>query len=133
MTVETTTTTKTHVRSQSRLQVSHAGHSNSASTSTSRHAPSVPLSVIKARMGLTPTVPHSPQFTTKKRLVSRHAFDEQLREKEREKEMEMEEERKRREVEEERELKEMRKALVIKAHEVPEWYKEVPRKGAKGE
>ncbi|KAF9022421.1 hypothetical protein BDZ89DRAFT_1070700 [Hymenopellis radicata] len=127
------TTTNMHVRSQSRSQATSVGHSNSASTSTSRHAPSVPLSAIKARMGLAPTIPHSPQFTTKKRLVSRHAFDEQLREKEREKELERDEERKRREVEEERELKERRKALVIKAHEVPEWYKDVPRKGGKGE
>jgi hypothetical protein len=36
--------------------------------------------------------------------------------------------RREREAEEERELREMRRRAVPRAHEVPEWYREAPKK-----
>jgi len=61
-------------------------------------------------------------------MKERREFDEMVREKEREKERLEEEQRKLKEEEDEKELKELRKKLVPKAHEVPEWYKEAPKR-----
>ncbi|KAF9528159.1 hypothetical protein CPB83DRAFT_883743 [Crepidotus variabilis] len=75
-----------------------------------------------------PTVPIEMQWETDARIEQRRKFDEQVKEKEREKERLEEEMRKKREQEEKQEVRELRKKLVVKANEVPEWYRDVPRK-----
>lgn len=75
-----------------------------------------------------PVVPLPIRWETDQRLKERQKFDERMREKEREQERLMELRRKEREEEEEREVRELRKKAVPKAHEVPEWYKEAPKK-----
>ena len=75
-----------------------------------------------------PTVPLPMRFETDLRVKERQKFDERMREKEREREMEREQRRREREEQEEREVRELRKRAVPKAHEVPEWYKEAPRR-----
>lgn len=51
-----------------------------------------------------------------------------MKERERELEREREERRQQREEEEERETKELRRKAIPKAHEVPEWYRDAPRR-----
>ncbi|KAH8824607.1 hypothetical protein DL96DRAFT_1682769 [Flagelloscypha sp. PMI_526] len=75
------------------------------------------------------TVPRSPPRNLDARLAKRETFDKKVKEAEREREREKEEERKRREEEEEKDLKEERKRRVVKAHEVPSWYKDAPKVG----
>ncbi|KDR85917.1 hypothetical protein GALMADRAFT_132545 [Galerina marginata CBS 339.88] len=75
-----------------------------------------------------PTVPLSIKWETDHRLKERQKFDEKVREKEREQERLMEERRREREEQEAKELRELRKKAIPKAHEVPEWYKEAPKK-----
>ncbi|KAF8971887.1 hypothetical protein BDZ97DRAFT_1753121 [Flammula alnicola] len=75
-----------------------------------------------------PTVPLPIKWETDQRVKERQKFDEMVREKEREQARLMEERRVEREEQEERELRELRKKAIPKAHEVPEWYKEAPRK-----
>ncbi|KAF8799904.1 hypothetical protein BYT27DRAFT_7200885 [Phlegmacium glaucopus] len=75
-----------------------------------------------------PVVPLPIRWETDLRLKERQKFDERMREKEREQERLMELRRKEREEEEEREVRELRKKAVPKAHEVPGWYKEAPKK-----
>ena len=75
-----------------------------------------------------PVVPLPVHWETDYRLKERQKFDERVREKEREQERLMEMRRREREEEEEREVRELRKKAVPKAHEVPEWYKEAPKK-----
>lgn len=78
-----------------------------------------------------PTVPLPIKWETEERLKERHKFDEMVREKEREVARRMEEKRREREEQEERELRELRKKTIPKANEVPEWYKEAPKKKEK--
>lgn len=78
-----------------------------------------------------PTVPLPIKWGTEERLKERHKFDEMVREKEREHARLMEERRKEQEEQEERELRELRKKTIPKANEVPEWYKEAPKKKEK--
>ncbi len=61
------------------------------------------------------------------RMQERKKFDERIKEKLKQKEQEEEEERMFCQEAEEKEIKELRKNLVIKAHEVPEWYKTMPK------
>ncbi|KAJ3544605.1 hypothetical protein NMY22_g2721 [Coprinellus aureogranulatus] len=75
-----------------------------------------------------PTVPVAPRFATDARLEERHRFEEKVKEKERREREEMEAKRRQKEAEQERELRELRKKAVPKAHEVPEWYKDAPKK-----
>jgi len=75
-----------------------------------------------------PTVPLPMRFETDFRVKERQKFDERMREKEREREREMEQRRREREEQVEKEVRELRKRAVPKAHEVPEWYKEAPRR-----
>jgi hypothetical protein len=75
-----------------------------------------------------PTVPQPIQLVTDLRVKERQKFDEMIKEKEREQEWLNEERRREREEQEERELRELRKKAIPKAHSVPEWYKEAPRK-----
>ncbi|KAJ7624581.1 hypothetical protein FB45DRAFT_84701 [Roridomyces roridus] len=67
-------------------------------------------------------------FSTDMRVKERHAFDAQVKVREEEKERERERERREREATEEDEVREMRRRAVPKAHEVPEWYKEAPKR-----
>ncbi|KAJ7463579.1 hypothetical protein FB451DRAFT_457179 [Mycena latifolia] len=80
-----------------------------------------------------PTIPNPPKLSMDRRAAERARFDEQVKQKEREKEAEREEERRKREEEEEVEVREMRRGMVPKAHEVPEWYRDAPRRGGRGE
>jgi len=84
-------------------------------------------SVAQRKENIHPTVPLPMQWETDSRMRQRKRFEERVREKEREKGKEEEERKKIREAEEERELKELRKKMVVKAHEVPEWYNERPK------
>jgi len=84
--------------------------------------------VAQRKENIHPTVPIPIHWETDVRAQERKKFDEKLKEKEREMERLEEEKRRQREMEEERELKEERKRTVPKAHEVPEWYNEMPKK-----
>ncbi|KAJ3517502.1 hypothetical protein NMY22_g13950 [Coprinellus aureogranulatus] len=75
-----------------------------------------------------PTIPVAPRFATDARLEERHKFEEKVKEKERREREEMEAKRRQQQEEQERELRELRKKAVPKAHEVPEWYKDAPKK-----
>lgn len=68
------------------------------------------------------------ELHTSERAKEREKFDQMIKEKEREVERVMEERRREREENEEREVRELRKKAVPRAHEVPEWYKEAPKK-----
>lgn len=78
-----------------------------------------------------PVVPAPVKFETDARLKERAKFDEMIREKELQRHLELEQRRRQREEEEEKEIRELRRKAIPKAHEVPEWYKDAPRK-AKG-
>ncbi|SJK99716.1 uncharacterized protein ARMOST_03027 [Armillaria ostoyae] len=75
-----------------------------------------------------PVKPIAKEFSTDERIKERRIFDERIKEKEVEMERALEERRKQREQEEEREVRELRRKAVPKAHEVPEWYKDAPRR-----
>ncbi|KAG5644974.1 hypothetical protein DXG03_007346 [Asterophora parasitica] len=84
--------------------------------------------VAQRKENIVPVVPLPLELNTDGRAREREKFDEQVREKERELERAMEERRREREENEEREIRELRKKAIPKAHEVPEWYKEAPKK-----
>jgi hypothetical protein len=84
-------------------------------------------SLAQRKENIHPTVPLPIRWETDSRMQERKKFEERVREKEKEKEKEEEEKGRLREAEEERELKELRKKMVVKAHEVPEWYNERPK------
>lgn len=67
------------------------------------------------------------QWETDLRMQERRKFDEKVKEREREREKEEEERKRLRETEEEGEVRELRKRLVVKAHDVPEWYSKMPK------
>jgi len=75
-----------------------------------------------------PTIPLPIRWETDERVKERQKFDEMMREKEREQERLMEVRRREQEEQEEKEVRELRKKAVPKAHEVPEWYKEAPKR-----
>ncbi|KAG6813709.1 hypothetical protein H0H92_008116 [Tricholoma furcatifolium] len=80
---------------------------------------------------IVPVVPLPLHLNTDERVRERGKFEDHLREKERELERVMEQKRREREEIEEREIREMRKKAVPKANEVPEWYKDVPKRKMK--
>lgn len=90
-------------------------------------AQEVKLALLK-KENVHPTVPLPIKWETDQRVKERQKYDEMVKEKEREQQRLKEEERRRREEEEERELRELRKKTIPKAHEVPEWYQEAPKK-----
>jgi len=75
-----------------------------------------------------PLVPIPLQLNTEERARSRQKFDEMMKEKEKEVERALEERRRQREAEEEQEIREIRRKAVPKAHEIPEWYTNAPRR-----
>lgn len=75
-----------------------------------------------------PTVPVPIAFSTDVRAREREVFDGKVRERERAAEEARELQRREQEEKEASEVKEMRKRAVPRAHEVPEWYKEAPRR-----
>lgn len=87
-------------------------------------------SVAQRKENIQPTVPLAMRWETESRMQERKKFDERVREKEQEKEKENEERKRHREAEQEREVKELRKKMVVKAHEVPEWYNTRPKKNS---
>jgi hypothetical protein len=71
------------------------------------------------------------EFYSDRRAQERRRFEDRIREKERDAQLAQELKRKEREAQEAKEIMELRKKSVPKAHEVPDWYKDVPqRKGA---
>ncbi|KAI5983216.1 hypothetical protein EDD15DRAFT_1912305 [Pisolithus albus] len=75
------------------------------------------------------TVPRPFTFTTALRANERAKFDALIHQKQEETARVREEARKQAEEEMARVVREMRRRAVPKAHEVPEWYKEMPKKG----
>ncbi|KAG2022432.1 hypothetical protein CC2G_000179 [Coprinopsis cinerea AmutBmut pab1-1] len=75
-----------------------------------------------------PVVPQPFKFELDSRLKERAKFEEMIREKELQRHRELEQKRREREEEEEREIRELRRKLIPKANEVPEWYKDAPKK-----
>jgi hypothetical protein len=72
------------------------------------------------------------QLSTERRAKEREEFNRQVREKEQERERELARRQKLEEEEEEREVQELRRKAIPRAHEVPEWYKEAPKRKTKG-
>lgn len=79
-----------------------------------------------------PTIPVPPKFETDARMKERHKFEELVREKELQRHLELEQKRKERQQQEEEEIRELRKKAIPKAHEVPEWYRDAPKRGKSG-
>ncbi|KAJ7671781.1 hypothetical protein B0H17DRAFT_948170, partial [Mycena rosella] len=75
-----------------------------------------------------PTVPVPIAFSTDARVRERARFDAQVREREQNEEEARAVLRREREKKEAEEVREMRKRAVPRAHEVPEWYKDVPKR-----
>ena len=74
-------------------------------------------------------MPVTPALKTKSRAEERERFDEMIRRREEEMDRIKEEKRKAMEEAEEIEVKELRKRTIPKAHEVPKWYEDAPKKG----
>ncbi|EEB91282.1 hypothetical protein MPER_10386, partial [Moniliophthora perniciosa FA553] len=86
------------------------------------------------REHIVPVVPMNVGMFTETRAKEREKFDARMKEREMEMEIALEQRRREREQEEEREIKELRKKAIPKAHVVPEWYKDMPkRKEREGE
>jgi hypothetical protein len=84
---------------------------------------------IAVRKGqLMPVVPLPIELNTEGRAKERRKFDEIVREKERGLHMAMKQRRLEREEEEHREIRALRKKAVPRAHEVPQWYKDAPKR-----
>ncbi|EIW74934.1 hypothetical protein CONPUDRAFT_169823 [Coniophora puteana RWD-64-598 SS2] len=118
-----------------------AGSSGAATTNSNPTRPRAPIPDFKAlqaahaaslaakRPTVVPVYPTAaPNFKTVSRMKEREKFDALMRAHEEGKGRERAEERRKREEEEEKELREMRKRAVPKANEVPEWYKDVPKR-----
>ncbi|KAJ3727138.1 hypothetical protein C8R42DRAFT_658765 [Lentinula raphanica] len=75
-----------------------------------------------------PVVPLPVEMHTDARARERSKFDEQVREKELQASRALEEKKRQQAEEEEREIKEQRKKTIPKAHAVPDWYKDAPRR-----
>lgn len=82
----------------------------------------------KRRKKVAPTVPIPIVFSTDDRAKERAKFDERVKERDLELERARKELRRQREAQEELEIKELRRKAVPKAHEVPEWYKDAPKR-----
>ncbi|KAE9396964.1 hypothetical protein BT96DRAFT_91009 [Gymnopus androsaceus JB14] len=77
---------------------------------------------------ITPVVPLPIEMHTDVRARERSKFNERVREKEAEMDRALEERKRQQAEEEERENRELRKKAIPKAHPVPDWYKDVPRR-----
>jgi predicted Holliday junction resolvase-like endonuclease len=77
---------------------------------------------------ITPIIPVPIELKTNHRARVRNEFDEMVKEKEREIERALEERKKELEAEEEKEVREIRRRAIPKAHDVPEWYREAPKR-----
>ncbi|KAJ7589679.1 hypothetical protein C8J56DRAFT_718856, partial [Mycena floridula] len=77
---------------------------------------------------IVPIVPLSKELPTEARARERAKWDQKVRERELEMEREREEQRKAREIEQEKEIRELRRKAIPRAHEVPEWYKDAPKR-----
>ncbi|KAF8079325.1 hypothetical protein FPV67DRAFT_1663968 [Lyophyllum atratum] len=77
---------------------------------------------------IVPVIPLPLELNTDWRARERGKFDEHVREKEREMEEATEQRRREREENEEREIRELRKKAIPRAHDVPEWYRDAPRR-----
>ncbi|KAF8890097.1 hypothetical protein BD779DRAFT_1671460 [Infundibulicybe gibba] len=75
-----------------------------------------------------PIIPRPVELNTDSRAREREKFDKMMREKQLELERAMEARRQEAMEIEEREVRELRKKAIPRAHEVPEWYKEAPRR-----
>ncbi|KAH7914565.1 hypothetical protein BJ138DRAFT_368512 [Hygrophoropsis aurantiaca] len=76
-----------------------------------------------------PIIPSAPfELSTEQRAREREKFDDMVRRKEEEIERIKAERRRQQEEEEEREIKELRRKAIPKAHEVPEWYADMPKR-----
>ncbi|KAH8094733.1 hypothetical protein BXZ70DRAFT_947304 [Cristinia sonorae] len=85
------------------------------------------------REQIVPVMPMPLELHTDVRAHERGQFEEGLKARQREAERLAEEKRRVRELEEEREIKELRKRAIPKAHEVPEWYQQAPKKARRVE
>jgi hypothetical protein len=95
----------------------------------SLHAAELQTSLAFRKEHIAPTMPITPELSTKFRAKEREQFDKVMRQKEEEMERIKEARQKARQEEEDREIKELRKKAVPKAHEVPEWYVDAPKRG----
>ncbi|KAF9077789.1 hypothetical protein BDP27DRAFT_1311680 [Rhodocollybia butyracea] len=75
-----------------------------------------------------PVAPLPMEFHTDARARERIKYNERVREKELEMERALEEKKRQQAEEVERELRELRKKAIPKAHAVPDWYKDAPRR-----
>lgn len=82
---------------------------------------------------IVPVVSLPVELSTEGRAKEREKFNAMMREKEREIERALEQRRREQEEEEEKLVRELRKKAVPRAHEVPGWYKEAPRRTAECE
>lgn len=113
--------------SQSRASRSTSSRVNPVPDYKALHASHNAL-MASRRQHVHPTIPIPLELSTESRAKERARFDEIMREKEHEQQRLEEEERRKKEAEELMELKELRKRTFVKAHEVPEWYKDAPRR-----
>jgi len=95
----------------------------------SLHAAELQTSMTFRKDHIAPTMPVTPELSTKFRAKERERFDKVMRQKEEEMRRIKEAREKARQEEEDREIKELRKKAVPKAHEVPEWYADAPKRG----
>lgn len=80
------------------------------------------------REKIVPIVPVPFELSTEVRAKEREKFDRRMKEKEEEQARALEQRRLQEEEAEEREIKELRKKAIPRAHEVPEWYNEAPKR-----
>ncbi|KZV91012.1 hypothetical protein EXIGLDRAFT_719742 [Exidia glandulosa HHB12029] len=119
-------------RSESVQSHASSHSSRSAPDFGSIHAANA-ASLASRRPKAQPTVPAAPKLSTTTRARERERYEEGHRERERIVEEYRAERRRLREMEEEREYREMRKRTVPKAHEVPAWYAEAPKRSVSGD
>ncbi|TFK42203.1 hypothetical protein BDQ12DRAFT_732909 [Crucibulum laeve] len=130
--------------SESVMQKQQQQHSKSLSSSASDYKASIPnfksmhaaqeaALAHRKKENIHPVIPLPIEFATDLRMKERQKFDERVKAREREMEKAAEERRREREEEEEREVRELRKRAVPRANEVPEWYKEAPKKKSRGD
>ncbi|KAL1748867.1 hypothetical protein HDZ31DRAFT_60037 [Schizophyllum fasciatum] len=85
-------------------------------------------SLSRSALNVSVTEPKPFQFHTDVRLREREAFDAKVKERLRREEEEEAERRRQAEMEAEQEVKQLRKRMVPRAHDVPEWYRSAPKK-----
>ncbi|KAJ7093261.1 hypothetical protein B0H15DRAFT_831828 [Mycena belliarum] len=139
--------TSARAPSASLMQSTRSVASTSTSTSTSTNKPyKIPdfaaLHAVQAAhfaalrastaAARAPTVSVAPHLSTDVRAAERAKFEGALREREAERERERERERGEREEKEREEEKEARRKAVVKAHGVPEWYRDAPKRAGGG-